>query len=330
MKKIIFLKKSVSPLIAIVLLIVVTVMLFSIFSIWGKSFTTKKLDSHTTFGDLKTSDAQYYIYPNTFSNGLMRFNYDPPRNLGTKEIIIGRYKIITDNNETVDVTLDTNYTLVKGLNNVNLAGFSGLDVLDHKMNIQLITTDNRYIMLKNITNPYMIKIKTLVANPVAGIYPSSQSVTLSSSTSDASIYYTTDGSTPTEASTLYEGAISISETTTLKAKAFKTNWADSDVFVAEYIIEVALEQVATPTSDPEPNSLITNVSLDCVTNDAIIYYTIDGSIPTRSSNIYISDIILSVDSNTTINAFAIKDGYDDSDMFSGWFISPDNSCSPFI
>jgi chitinase len=185
-------------------------------------------------------------------------------------------------------------------------------------------------MLKNITNPYMIKIKTLVANPVAGIYPSSQSVTLSSSTSDASIYYTTDGSTPTEASTLYEGAISISETTTLKAKAFKTNWADSDVFVAEYIIEVALEQVATPTSDPEPNSLITNVSLDCVTNDAIIYYTIDGSIPTRSSNIYISDIILSVDSNTTINAFAIKDGYDDSDMFSGWFISPDNSCSPFI
>jgi hypothetical protein len=57
-----------------------------------------------------------------------------------------------------------------------------------------------------------------------GTFTGSVSVTLSTSTSDASIYYSTNGSTPT---TLYQNAIPISATTTLKAVAKKTDWNDS-------------------------------------------------------------------------------------------------------
>lgn len=51
-------------------------------------------------------------------------------------------------------------------------------------------------------------------SPPAGTFTSTQSVTLTSN--DATIYYTTDGSTPTESSPVYSSAISVSSTKTVK------------------------------------------------------------------------------------------------------------------
>ncbi len=56
-------------------------------------------------------------------------------------------------------------------------------------------------------------------SPVAGSYSGTRSVTLSTSTAGANIYYTTDGSTPDYTSTLYTGPILVSATTTLHAIA---------------------------------------------------------------------------------------------------------------
>lgn len=78
------------------------------------------------------------------------------------------------------------------------------------------------------------------ASPNGAVYLANQSVTLSSSTSGASIYYTTDGSTPTTGSTLYSGPISIllgGEGTTLrtiKAIAVKGGLIDSAVMTENY------------------------------------------------------------------------------------------------
>lgn len=76
-----------------------------------------------------------------------------------------------------------------------------------------------------------------VFSPAGGTYSSAQSVTISTSTTGASIRYTTDGSTPTEThGTLYSAPISISTTTTLEAIAYAAGYTDSAVTSATYTI----------------------------------------------------------------------------------------------
>ena len=70
-------------------------------------------------------------------------------------------------------------------------------------------------------------------------------VTISCSTKDANIYYTTNGSDPTAASTKYTGAITISSATTIKAVAIKDGMAKSKIVSATF--SVAGHDWGTPT-----------------------------------------------------------------------------------
>jgi hypothetical protein len=71
-------------------------------------------------------------------------------------------------------------------------------------------------------------------------------------------------------------------------------------------------RVATPIFSPEAGTYasIQNVEISCTTEGAIIYYTTDGSAPTSTSMLYSSAI--SVNTTTTIKAFAVKSGMTDS------------------
>jgi hypothetical protein len=64
------------------------------------------------------------------------------------------------------------------------------------------------------------------ARPVAdvqqGFYTTAQTITLSVPDPNATIYYTTDGSTPTLSSTLYTSPLTVSSTTLLRARAFSS------------------------------------------------------------------------------------------------------------
>ena len=70
-------------------------------------------------------------------------------------------------------------------------------------------------------------------SPVAGTYTETQNVNISCATTGANIYYTTDGTEPTSASTPYTSAIAVSTTTTIKAIAYVGNTA-STVAAATY------------------------------------------------------------------------------------------------
>ena len=74
--------------------------------------------------------------------------------------------------------------------------------------------------LVSLTHP-TVAVEAPTFSPAAGTYTEAQSVTLSSETSGATIYYTTDGTEPTTESTQYTAAIAVSTTTTIKAIAVK-------------------------------------------------------------------------------------------------------------
>ena len=80
-----------------------------------------------------------------------------------------------------------------------------------------------------------------VFSPPAGTCSSPQLVTLSDAITGAAIYYTTDGSTPTTASTTYNPntPIPVNSTETLKAVALATNYLLSPVATATYTMATA-------------------------------------------------------------------------------------------
>ena len=78
-------------------------------------------------------------------------------------------------------------------------------------------------------------VATPTFNPAAGEVTSGTEVTISTTTDGATIYYTTDGSTPTTSST--QGtSVTITAATTIKAIAVKDGMADSEIASAQYTV----------------------------------------------------------------------------------------------
>ena len=86
---------------------------------------------------------------------------------------------------------------------------------------------------------YYEAVKAPVANPCGGVYNSAVTVTLSTETEGAEIYYTLDGTNPKENGVLYNGSITIHTTSTLKAYAVCPDSPSSAVITEEYIINDA-------------------------------------------------------------------------------------------
>lgn len=152
-----------------------------------------------------------------------------------------------------------------------------------------------------------------VFSPAAGTYASAQAVTITSATSGAEIRYTLDGSEPGTASSLYSLPLTISATTTVKAKAFKTGMSSSSTVTAVYTINPnPVQTVADPTFSPAEGSYTSaqTVTINCATSGAEIRYTLDGTEPTASSALYSTP--LSVSKTTIIKAKAFKTGYTSS------------------
>lgn len=92
------------------------------------------------------------------------------------------------------------------------------------------------VIVNALYSPATEKAVKPVASPAGGNYSSAQTVTLSTTTEGAEIYYTLNGSAPSSDSQKYLQPITISSTTTLKAVAVKGGMLDSDVMTETYNI----------------------------------------------------------------------------------------------
>lgn len=151
-------------------------------------------------------------------------------------------------------------------------------------------------------------------SPSAGIYQTTQSVTISDATPGEKIYYTTNGARPTVKSTPYTGAISVSNTDTIKAIAVASGFIESPVASATYTIEPL---AATPVFSPAAGTYRTaqSVTISDTIPGATIHYTISGAQPTIKSPTYTAPITIS--KTETLKAIAVASGYAESATASG-------------
>ena len=176
------------------------------------------------------------------------------------------------------------------------------------------TTGNVSVTVGGVASngvPYAVSVVTPTFSPSPGTYSTAQSVTITTATPGASIRYTIDGSAPSATlGTLYSSPITVSETTTINAIAYKNGMADSTIATAAYTIT---PQVAPPTFNPAAGTYtsIQAVAITSATPGASIRYTTDGSTPTSSVGALYSGSV-TVSANTTINAIAYKTGMTDS------------------
>ena len=154
---------------------------------------------------------------------------------------------------------------------------------------------------------------TPIFSPGTGTYLGTQILTISDSTPGATIYYTTNGTTPTTSSAQYSGPLAITSSQTIQAIAKAASNAQSGVGSAALMIE---SQVASPSFSPAGGTytVAQTVTISTSSAGAVIYYTTDGSMPSKNSTRYTGPITVS--SSKTVLAIATASGFFDSNVTS--------------
>ena len=186
------------------------------------------------------------------------------------------------------------------------------------VNLHVVETsdDSPAVVALAFDNQYNIPCAAPVFSPAAGTYIDAATVTITTTTSGATIRYTTDGSTPGEtAGTVYSSAVNLTSTSTLQAIAYLAGSPDSPITSGVYAI-----QCAAPTFTPAAGLYASAeaVTISSITGGATIRYTTDGSTPSGTHGTVYSNPV-NISANTTLLAIAYKAGTTDSVVATGQY-----------
>ena len=143
-------------------------------------------------------------------------------------------------------------------------------------------------------------------------------VTLKTSVSGATIYYTTDGTEPSSSSTRYTGPFSVTKTTTVRAIAVSSTYKNGS---SELNYSVTVERAQAPfvvlIDGDMSDEYVASGSKITIMNEAgdKVYYTTDGSTPTKSST-PAPTAGITITKDMTIKAVAVSDENLNSDVVS--------------
>ena len=151
-----------------------------------------------------------------------------------------------------------------------------------------------------------------------GVYESGTKVTLYSSNYDDTIYYTVDGSEPTETSPVFTPGtvLEITEDMVIKAFAKSGSGLVGQVMSFNYYIKPEKPSIV-PGTTQFANSGVVTIFAPQLSEAYEMYYTLDGSDPTVSSTRIKAEsasVILNISSYTKVSAVTVKNGKIYSDV----------------
>ncbi|WP_236657403.1 chitobiase/beta-hexosaminidase C-terminal domain-containing protein [Acidisarcina polymorpha] len=179
-----------------------------------------------------------------------------------------------------------------------------------RFNVPTVANGRVYVGTANQLSVYGIlgnlpTVASPIFTPSSTGFVGSQVVSISDASPGAKIYYTTDGSTPSISSNLYTGPFTITSSKIITAVANAPGYLQGPSSTATYTSSVttmdpSLSLAAGEYSGPQMLT-ITDSS-----PGAVIYYTVDGSTPTTSSNIYAQPLNIPVPE--TVQTLAVAPG----------------------
>jgi len=330
-------KKGITEIITIILVVLISVILIATFLAYSKDVTKKSLDASSNASKGFTTGNQLECVNSNLKIESCSIN------TGTKEISINlinntsldfggftlSIKSKTFNGEDITYVGYFDDIVKKGESKELNTTISSFDVIKEDYIVASLDFDQiENIILANKTCPNQpinlfgcSGIVPVLSYPVFSLsesnYYESQSLTISGE-EGSTIYYTTDGNTPTTESTEYTGtpiALLEDTITTVKAIAVREGYESSPVKTTTYTIT---HYLSTPTASPEAGSYSSaqSVSLSAEVGSTI-YYTTNGSTPTIESSVYSSAITLNA--TTTLKAISVKNGYGTSSVLSSTY-----------
>lgn len=248
-------------------------------------------------------------YGNSSNGGTITFNLDTEFNTWKVTHVILNAKQYNNSDVTFTVTTSadesqTTSTLASDYSNYSL-DFNGTEITS----ITISSSARAYLKGFTIVYDCAPEVVAPVITPATGTYYESQSVTMTSEPG-TTIYYTTDGSTPTTSNTVYNGEFtapySANGTYTINAIAVDALGTISPMSTVTYTWGTT-SVVINPDSRNVTNPTVT-VTLTAIPAGATIYYTTDGTTPTTSSTVYNGAFTVSlpeVGNTATVNAIAV-------------------------
>jgi N-acetylneuraminic acid mutarotase len=270
---------------------------------------TDKQGNFWLFGGRGSFDSQNDLWRFNSPEAVMQTAATPVISLATGTYTSAQTVTITDSTAGATIYYTTNGTTPTA----NSTQYMGAITVSSTETVEAIAVATGYTNSGVASATYTINIPvaaTPMIAPAGGTYTSAQSVTITDSTAGATIYYTTNGTTPTASSSVYSGAISVGSTETVEAIAVATGFTNSAVASATYTINIPT--AAAPIFSPAQGTYtsVQSVTIMDSTAGATIYYTTNGTTPTAASTKYTGAI--SVGSTETIEAIAVAAGFNNS------------------
>jgi hypothetical protein len=171
-----------------------------------------------------------------------------------------------------------------------------------------------------LTETYTYTVPNKVAKPIikpaASTFQTTVLCSLTTSTPNAEIFYTLDGSNPAASKKKFDAPFTLSATTTVNAIAKLAGYLDSDTAQKVFTYVKPRGKVLNPQLTPDGGAFTGTLTVKafCPTPGAKMRYTLDGSAPDSMSALYDTAVGIVLDASAQIRIFGFLKDNDNSDV----------------